>query len=66
MVGEGLVEAFFAVEGEDVEGDLEVADPEFMAAVVEEKVWLGTHGQSFLVCGGCTQEGFGVHPGPEG
>jgi hypothetical protein len=27
---------FLAVEGEDVEADVEVVDPEFVAAVVEE------------------------------
>jgi hypothetical protein len=31
-----LAEAFFAVEGQDVEVGRQIADPEFMVAVVEE------------------------------
>jgi hypothetical protein len=48
LVGEGLAEAFFAAEGKDIEAGLEVADPEFMAAVVEENGWCGAHVQTSL------------------
>ncbi|MNO06856.1 hypothetical protein D3C81_2288200 [compost metagenome] len=57
---------FFAFEGQDVELGVEAVDGEFMAVVVEEDARLGAHDQSFLVCGGNVQEGFGVYPGPDG
>ena len=46
VVGEG----FFAVKSQDVEGQVDAADLEFVAAVVEESGELGEHVQAFLVC----------------
>jgi hypothetical protein len=44
----------------------EPADRENVATVVEKNARSGTHGQSFLVCGGNGQEGIGAHPSPDG
>ncbi|CAI8730237.1 hypothetical protein EMIT0P218_130001 [Pseudomonas sp. IT-P218] len=57
---------FFALEGQDVEDGVEPADGKFVASVVEKDARWRAHGQSFLVCGGNVQEGFCVHPGPDG
>ncbi|VVP52896.1 hypothetical protein PS874_05343 [Pseudomonas fluorescens] len=48
-VVEGLAELFFAVEGQDVEGGVEVVDAECVPAVVEEGANGVGHGQAFLV-----------------
>jgi hypothetical protein len=48
-MGEGMVKAFAAGEGEDVETMVKVTAPAFEAAVIEEGGQLGEHDQAFLV-----------------
>ncbi|MNY53971.1 hypothetical protein D3C86_1897810 [compost metagenome] len=43
-----MTQVLFAVEGEDVEMGVEVADPEFVAAVVEENGWNGAQVRTSL------------------
>ncbi|MCY1442798.1 hypothetical protein D9M71_591840 [compost metagenome] len=57
VVGEGLAQAFFALESEDVEVGRKIADPEFMMAVVEENARLCAHFSPSWSAGGTCRKG---------